>query len=295
MPGANGHKHTLEFEHPPRRVVSLVPSVTESLIMLGFGSSLVGRTDYCTQPVGQVEHLPTVGGTKNPRVDDILALRPDLVLANREENTRETIEALRTHKLQVWVMFPRTVRESIDDLWRLVGVYRSKEAAVRLETLEIAFEWAQSAAPLKTPTRVFCPIWQGESDQGTPWWMTFNRDTYSHNLLQLVGGANVFAGRERRYPLAADLGKQDPEPAGDRDTRYPRVTLEEIRQAAPELVFLPSEPFAFDENHRTQLLELLADIPAGKAERIYLVDGSLLTWHGVRIARALQVFPEFFM
>jgi len=276
---------------PPRRVVSLVPSMTESLFGLGSGESLVGVTDYCLHPAQALEKLPRLGGPKNPDVEGILALQPDLVLANWEENTRPPVEALRAAGVKVWVTLPRTVRQSLDILWELAGAFHSQAAVMRLEMLERQWEWAQAAAP-EPAARLFCPIWYDQTQDGLPWWMTFNRDTYCHDLLVRLGGDNVFADRARRYPLDADLGLAHPHLPGERDTRYPRVPLEEVIAAQPEVVLLPDEPFPFAEEHRQETLQLLAETPAGKSGRIYLVEGSLITWHGTRLAKAMQALPE---
>ena len=308
MSGANGKgkttvSRTLYFEQAPQRVVSLVPSLTESLFDLGVGQALVGITDYCIYPAEGVAKLPRLGGTKNPRLADILALQPDLVMANWEENTRQTVEELEAQNVAVWVSFPRSVFESMEVLWKLVELFRSLTARLRVQTLELTLDWAISAAGEHSPVSYFCPIWYEESaphpdplpgGEGVGWWMTFNQDTYCHDLLRICGGENVFAQRQRRYPLNADLGQGAPEEAEGRDVRYPRVTLEEIVAARPEIILLPSEPFGFSEAHRQKFGEIFKDTPAVQNERIYLVDGSLITWHGTRLARALQELPKLF-
>lgn len=287
--GGNGHRHALHFRHVPQRVISLVPSLTESMWDLGFGEALVGITDYCVHPADRLQHVPRLGGTKNPRVDEIISLKPDLVLANMEENTRKVVEALESAGIAVWVTFPQTVRQALDVLWALVGLFRSREAALRLETLERTYEWACAAARGKT-VRVFCPIWMNE---GAPeWYMTFNQRTYCHDLLASLGGWNVFAERERRYPLEAEFAPHLAEEAAGRDTRYPRVTLDEVRMAEPEVIFLPDEPFAFNETHKRHIESMLTQTPAVMQHRVYLVEGSLITWHGTRLSRALQVLPQ---
>jgi len=121
--------------------------------------------------------------------------------------------------------------------------------------------------------------------------MTFNRQTYPHDLLQALGAENVFAGRDRHYPLDADLGLSEQQDSHGRDTRYPRITLDEIRFADPEVILLPDEPYAFSEDHVDELKTLLAGTDAIQAGRLLLLDGSLITWHGTRLAKALQVLP----
>jgi len=290
----NGFKRTLHFDHPPQRVVSLVPSMTESMFDLGLGSALVGITDYCVYPQGALQGLPRLGGPKNPRVEDILALQPDLVLANMEENTRQAVEAMEAHGLQVWVTFPKTVREALDVLWLIAGVFSSRSAALRIETLEVTVDWCESSLGTLQPLRYFCPIWMEAGSPDRMWWMTFNSQTYANDVLRLSGGENTFADRTRLYPLAADLGVETPEDPRERDTRYPRLSLQEIHSANPELILLPSEPFPFDEAQRQQVSELFADTRAVQEGQVYLVDGSLITWHGTRLARALQILPGLF-
>ena len=293
----NGHKTAVHFSKPPERVVSLVPSLTESLFDLGFGSSVVGLTDYCVHPVVGLEHIPRLGGTKNPRVDEILGLQPDLVLANQEENTPAVIKALESAGIKVWVTFPKSVRQYLDILWILVGIYQSRLAAARLETLEIALDWAESALAERKIWSYFCPIWrQAGEDAGNPskvppWWMTFNRDTYSDDLLRLMGGKNIFADRIRRYPLMADLSFMIPEEPGDRDTRYPHVTDDEISSRNPDVILLPDEPFPFNQTEAQHIRNLFANAPAVQKDRIFLLDGSLITWCGTRLGRALQELP----
>ncbi|RPI33248.1 MAG: hypothetical protein EHM70_06580 [Chloroflexota bacterium] len=157
--------------------------------------------------------------------------------------------------------------------------------------MEGPLDWYESAAAGGRPRRYFCPIWQDETSAGQRWWMTFNQNTYAHDLLRLLGGDNVFAARVRRYPLAADLGQALPQDPGEHDTRYPRVTLEEILAADPEVILLPSEPYVFAEHHQEEMLTLLESTQAARNHKVYLVDGSLITWHGTRLARALRELP----
>ena len=113
----NGRKTALTFHHPPRRVVSLVPSMTESMFELGFGETVVGITDYCTRPAAALADLPRLGGPKNPRLSEIIALKPELVLANWEENTRQSVEALEDAGVFVWVTFPKRRQRKSSKAW----------------------------------------------------------------------------------------------------------------------------------------------------------------------------------
>ena len=275
-------------EFPPERVVSLVPSVTESLFDLALGGRLVAVTDYCVYPEEGVARLPKIGGTKNPDVARIIGLAPDLVIANREENRREDVEALQAAGIPVWVTFPQTVREAFNLLWNIMHVFDEPSMVERIRSVEWVADWLERmSAQRENPCRVFVPIWVEPL-------MTVNADTYMHDLLRVCGAANVFAERERRYPLAADLGEREPYAADDpraagRDVRYPRVTLDEVVTAQPDVILLPSEPYAFTAEHAAVFRAL--DVPAARSGAIHMVDGSLLSWHGTRVARALNELP----
>ncbi len=288
----DANTYTYEMEapvtQPPRRVVSLVPSVTESLFDLNLGDRLAGVTDYCIYPADKVAALPRVGGTKDPDVERIIALQPDLVIANREENQRETVVHLQDAGIPVWVTFPRTVLEAINLLWNMMHVFDEPVMVPRVRLIEQTYDWVLRLAENRAqPCRVFAPIWLDPL-------MTFNASTYCHDILRVCGGTNIFADRERRYPLAADVGQavpyaaDDPRAAG-RDTRYPRVTLDEVVAAQPDVILLPSEPYPFTEEHLPLFAGL--DIPAARHNRVMLVDGTLLTWPGTRLAYALNTLP----
>ncbi len=294
MSQGNGRSNILTFTRPPSRVVSLVPSVTDSLFEFGLGGHLVGVTDFCQPSEGDMARLKRVGGTRSPEIDAILDLKPDLVIANMEENSRESVEALEAAGLKVWVTFPRTVQGALDLLWTFTSLFRANEPAAKIKALEVSLDWAARAAEDGQRLRVFCPIWMEATADAEPWFMTFNRDTYAHDLLASCGGENVFADRDRRYPLAADLGRAEAEDPGDRDVRYPRVTLAEIRQAEPEVILLPDEPFGFDETHEGKITGWLSETPAVRNGRVHRIDGSLITWHGTRLGRALAELPRYF-
>ncbi len=291
MSGGNGFTAILTFSRPPERVVSLVPSLTDSLFDLGADRYLVGVTDFCRPPAEAEGRLERVGGTRTPDIDAIVRLKPELVLANQEENSREAVESLEAAGLKVWVTFPRSVDEVLSLLWALVRLFNVPASGNRIRTLEVTLEWERRASAQRTPVRVFAPVWQGAAEDGTPWWMTFNRFTYAHDVLAHCGGENVFGDRERRYPLEADLGLASPESPGERDTRYPRVTAAEVVHAAPEVILLPDEPYAFGDQEEANLRRLLTDTPAVRSGRVLRIDGRLLTWHGTRLARALAELP----
>jgi iron complex transport system substrate-binding protein len=273
----------------PGNVVSLVPSITDSLLALGLGQYLTGVTDYCTAG----ENVTRVGGPKTANLEAILHLRPDLVLANQEENSKEAVEAICAAGVPVWLSFPNTVQNLLADLWTIARLFRSETAMERIRPLEVAVEWAERAVQDVVPLRYFCPIWQDRLDTGERWWMTFNNQTYSNDVLRIAGGQNAFAERTRRYPLLADLGQAEAEEAGERDVRYPRVRLQDILDSQPEVILLPDEPFNYSEEDLNELLDIFANTPACSTGRIYTIDGSLITWPGTRLAQALEDLPQY--
>lgn len=286
------HQLEIPVSSAPRRVISLVPSVTESLFDLKLGDRLVGITDFCIYPEAGVAHLPRVGGTKNPDVETIVQLAPDLVIANQEENRREDVIALQEAGIPVWVTFPKTVPDVFNLLWNIMHLFDETSMVPRVRLIEQTYDWVAGISKRyeDTPCKVFAPIWFDPL-------MAFNADTYIHDLLRVCGGTNIFAERQRQFPLDADLGEREPYPVDDpriagRDTRYPRVSLEEVVAAQPDVILLPSEPFHFTEAHVSLFAGL--DVPAARTNRMHLLDGSLLTWHGTRIAYALSTLPGYF-
>ncbi len=272
---------------PALRVVSLVPSETDALFALGAGDRVVGRTRYCIEPVGRVDRVPIVGGTKDVDCDAVAALSPDLVLANREENTPEIVRGLRARGLMVHVSFPTTVdlaRALMHDLAALVGVADTSPA---LSAMDAALDAAASRRASRVPVRVFCPIWLDPL-------MTIHGDTFVSDMLDLAGGANVFADRTRRYPLAADLGLRAPLPperTAGRDVRYPRVTIDEVVARAPDVIFLPDEPYPFAQKDAEYFRAL--DVPAARDGRVHLVDGKDLCWHSPRMGQGVARLARF--
>jgi ABC-type Fe3+-hydroxamate transport system substrate-binding protein len=260
---------TVALAGPPRRVVSLVPSDTHSVIALGAQGRLVGRTTYCESPEAQA--IAVVGGTKDVDVDAVLALAPDLVIANQEENTRGALEAL-AHRVPVLVSLPRTVEQGIAHLARLarlLGV-ADREPARSLIRRGYALRGAAATGP-----RGFVPIWMDPL-------MTFNADTYGSDVLAQVGIGNAFGDRLRLYPLAADLGKTAPRDAAGRDVRYPRVTLDEVAERKPDLVILPDEPHAFTATDEALLRAALPGV------RVVRICGKDLFWYGAWTIDALD-------
>jgi ABC-type Fe3+-hydroxamate transport system substrate-binding protein len=200
----------VELPDVVERVVSLVPSLTEAVAVTAPGL-LVGATDWCTHPadLGVVR----VKGTKNPDVEAIVALRPDLVLANAEENRPPDLDALRAAGLAVWVTDVRTLDGAFTSLARMINACGLRRPGWLDEA---ASAWA-AVRPLEPRRRAVVPIWRRP-------WMVLGRDTFAGDLLARLGVVNAFAG--------------------SRD-RYPRLTADEVAGVDAELVVFPDEPYRF--------------------------------------------------
>ena len=261
----------LIFLRPPRRIVSLVPSDTGNVLALGAADRLVGRTRYCDAPAS----LPVVGGTKDVEVEAVARLEPGLILANQEENSRVHLEELARLSLPILISFPTRVAEGLAHLARLSKILEL-DARDLLRRGYAALQEAEGALRTREPLPAFVPIWMDPL-------MTVNGQTFMSDALRLGGGSNVFADRQRMYPLSADLGQAIPRPAGTRDTRYPRVTLEEVRQRAPAIVLLPDEPHPFSEQDAAVFR---AALPAAQVVRC---GGRDFSWYG---AQSVEGIPR---
>lgn len=207
----------LVFSSPPRRVVSLVPSLTETLFDLGAGHSVVGITDFCIFPPELP--LPRLGGTKNPHVDQIRALAPDLVHMNLEENLQRHGDAIEAFA-PVFVTEPK----SVEDVALLIEQLGSIHDRVQ-RALELAAALREETASMpRRPFTFACPIWKKP-------WMWCGGDTYVSHLVEAAGGRNVL---------------------GDR-TRYPQASLEEVLALRPDVLFLPDEPYLFTNEDASEI------------------------------------------
>ncbi len=243
------------------RLVSLCPSLTELVFDLGLGASLVGRTKFCVHPAGPVDAVEKVGGTKNPKIARIIELAPDLVLLNEEENRLEDAEALRAAGMACHTSMPRSIADTAAMVLS-IGTALGEPNAASVIAREIEQRGADVAtqAAARDPVRYAYLIWREP-------WMTVNNDTFVHALLANAGGVNVF---------------------GDMSERYPTVTLEQLRDAAPDAVLLSTEPFPFAERH----IEEISARTGIQRARIAIVDGELLSWHGSRTPRGIVYAGE---
>ena len=237
----------VELVVPPSRVVSLVPSLTETLFDLGAGEALVGVTDYCIFPATIA--AARIGGTKNPDINAIRALRPDLVYVNVEENLRRHADEIETFA-PIFATEPRSVAD-VDALFFTLGeIHHVPDAALLLQT---ALKRAAAGFSGRQPFTFVCPIWKDP-------WMWCGGDTYVSSLIASAGGVNLL---------------------GD-ESRYPKRELSDVLGLSPDVIFLPDEPYLFTQAEATVLRELSNGRVVGP------FPGHLLTWHGSRTIAGLE-------
>jgi ABC-type Fe3+-hydroxamate transport system substrate-binding protein len=232
-----------------RRVVSLVPSLTEA-VAATLPGVLVGATDWCDHP-GDLD-VVRIGGTKNPSVDTIVKLAPDLVVANEEENRAVDLTALREAGVEVLVTEVRGVPEAFTELDRVLRACGAPSRPGWLDEAESA--WDGLPDPDRR-TRAVVPIWRRP-------WMVLGRDTFAGDVLTRLGVDNLYGGHAERYP---------------------KVPLEKLRAAAPEVVVLPDEPYRFTADDGP---EAFGGLPCA------LLSGRHLTWYGPSLAEAPRVLGE---
>ncbi|GAB3173025.1 ABC transporter substrate-binding protein [Telluribacter humicola] len=248
--------HTITLSGLPLRIVSLVPSQTELLFDLGLNEQVVGVTKYCVHPDPKVRDKIKVGGTKNPDIDLIRTLNPDIIIGNKEENTREVIELLRD-EYPVWLSDVNNLDDALGMI-RSLGEIVGKEPSANwiADKIQERFqvltdELAQSGSTKrKIPRNVAYFIWRKP-------WMVVGSDTFIHTMLEVAGFSNVFGGM----------------------ARYPACSEGELTQFKPDLVLLSSEPYPFKEKHITELRD------SYPKAAIRLVDGELFSWYGSRLLR----------
>jgi ABC-type Fe3+-hydroxamate transport system substrate-binding protein len=247
----------LVLDGSPRRIVSLVPSITETVIDLGAAERLIGITNYCVHPAEAVAGIDKVGGTKGFSLQKINTLAPDLVLANKEENRKHQIDEIRK-SCPVFVTYPRSVEEAVQMILNL---------GVLTDTSTLASEFATSCDHLldsmdpsliAQPLRTACMIWRDP-------WMAAGPDSYMSALLERVGFVNVFSKSSGRYP---------------------ETSLEAVLERAPDLVILPDEPYEFGDSDNKEVYSAIR--AAGGTARVLLMDGSYLTWFGTRTLKGLR-------
>lgn len=248
----------LLLENVPKRIVSLVPSQTELLYDLGLEEEVVGITKFCIHPDGWFRTKARVGGTKTVHFDKVQALQPDLIIANKEENVKEQVEALRAIA-PVWVSDIRSPEDNLEMIRQIGLITATADRAQKMvQQLKADFETLPLGRCLGT--RVAYLIWYNPI-------MAAGNDTFIHEVLSRIGFENVL----NEVP------------------RYPELQMETLQQLQPELLLLSSEPFPFAEKHIKIFQEYLPETT------IMLVDGELFSWYGSRMLHAVTYFNKLFI
>ena len=244
---------SVSIPHPPKRIISLVPSQTELLFDLGLDEEVVGITKFCVRPPEMFRLKQRVGGTKNVKLDSIRKLQPDLILANKEENDREQIETLAT-EFPVWISDIKTLEDALEMI-RSVGQLIDKEVAAKVMVASIQEDFQKLSKAQLAPLPAAYFIWREP-------YMVAGRDTFIHHLMERAGFKNIFGHMER----------------------YPIVELEQLPQYDLKALLLPSEPFPFKEKHTGDFTSVCPQAA------IRLVDGELFSWYGSRLLHAASYF-----
>lgn len=242
------------LDEPPKRIISLVPAITETMYHIGLEKEIVGRTRFCKFPEDKVKSAINIGGTKDIKLDRIHELKPDLIIAEKEENTKEIVETLEQHYpvFVFEVQHFNDVFRMLNDLGRLTG--REENAATLSKQIKVAFK----NLPHASGKRVAYVIWKKP-------YMVVGKNTYINSLIEEMGFINPFTETEGRYPVVTDL---------------------DFKQAELEEVFLATEPYPFRESHLDEFRGMLPDV------KIRIVDGEMF-WYGAKMVEAATYFKTF--
>jgi len=240
---------------PPRRIVSLVPSQTEFLADLGLVNEVVGITKFCIHPTEWFQQKKRVGGTKTLDFQKIEALKPDLIIGNKEENEQSQIEYL-SQKYPVWMSDIYTLEDALD-MMRKLGELTEKTEKANAIASEIELRFIHRSSFIIHPSKVAYLIWRKP-------YIAVGSSTFIDDMLHRAGFENAFANL----------------------SRYPEISPEQLAIVRPDLIFLSSEPFPFAEKHIAELQETCP------SARIQLVDGELFSWYGSRLLQVPAYFAE---
>jgi len=237
----------------PQRIISLVPSQTELLYDLGLGERVVGITKFCVHPETWFKTKHRVGGTKKVDLDKVRALKPDLIIGNKEENERKDIQALE-QEFPVWMSDIRDLPDALDMITRVGEITGTQEKAKALaRDIVQAFG---TLRPLDPTYTVAYLIWREP-------YMVAGHGTFINDMLKRCGLQNVF---------------------DEDDARYPEITEQQLAEADPAIILLSSEPYPFKEEHIQDLNMICPGTP------VRIVDGELFSWYGSRLLHAPGYF-----
>lgn len=254
----------VEITHTPLRIISLVPSQTELLFDLGLNKEVVGITKFCIHPAHWLKEKTIIGGTKQLNIDKIASLKPDLIIGNKEENSKEDIEIL-MQSYPLWMSDINTFEDALEMIESIAHITHTTKLGNDIIT-KIKQEFAILPQVNKVKKRTAYFIWNKPM-------MVAGQTTFINEMLQICGFENVFSTTHHF--------KQQKE-----SVRYPQINESELIAAQPELILLSSEPFPFKEKHVSYFMKLCP-----KAE-IKIVDGEMFSWYGSRLSLAPSYFSK---
>lgn len=250
--------NVFQFENSPKRIVSLVPSQTELLYDLGLEDQIVGITKFCVHPNHFKTTKQIVGGTKHVKVDKIKALQPDIIIANKEENTKEIVEEL-SQICPVWVTDIKTIEDNFQLILDFGKLFNKRiEAQKWVDKINFAYHDFQHFINDKPYRKTAYFIWANP-------YMVAGKDTFIDQMLQLNHFQNIY----------------------QTNGRYPEIEIEKMREDGdPEIIFLSSEPFPFKDQHAFEIGR-----NTHHAKTIF-VDGEMFSWYGSRLLKAFDYFKK---
>jgi ABC-type Fe3+-hydroxamate transport system substrate-binding protein len=244
----------LQLKNKPVRIVSLVPSQTELLHYLNLQEETVGITKFCIHPASWHSTKIKVGGTKTIDIEKITGLRPDLIIANKEENVKEQVEMLATI-FPVWVTDVNDLQDALQMITD-IGMLTQKQGRAQLLALQIKNNFALLSTELTTVAACYL-IWRDP-------YITVGADTFINSMMRYAGFQNVF----------------------ENEKRYPTVTISQIKASGCSVIILSSEPYPFKEKHIAELKAQLPDV------KFVLADGEMFSWYGNRLLHAPPYFKS---
>ena len=247
-------QRTIEINKIPKRIISIVPSQTELLFDLGLDKEVIGITKFCVHPAEWFKTKTRIGGTKKLDLDKIKQLHPDIIFANKEENSKEQIEEL-AKQFPVWISDVNSLDGALEMI-EAIGTVTSKQQQAEKIKQQIKKNFSQLITPTSKSKACYL-IWKDP-------YMTVGGDAFIHEMITRAGFQNVFAQK----------------------SRYPQITIRDLQHMNCELLFLSSEPYPFKQKHLDEFQQLLPN------KKILLVDGEMFSWYGSRLIKAPAYFQQ---
>jgi ABC-type Fe3+-hydroxamate transport system substrate-binding protein len=249
----------VKLQGKPQRIVSLVPSITELLFDLGLGSRIVGCTKFCVHPASMPPNVIRIGGTKNPKIETIKSLKPDLIIANKEENNQVDIIAL-ANFYPVWVSDVKTVQDALQMIAGIGKITETESAATAMvSTIERQFELVKAECSLLPPLRVVYLIWKNP-------YMAAGSKNFINSILGYFNLENELSGSDQRYPV---------------------IEPKQFNLKPVSFILLSSEPYPFKKQHIEEIESTFAPAKA------IVVDGEMFSWYGSRMLHMKEYLLTF--